>query len=213
MLPAVPKTAAQYSCTKPRQSWSRETPRLQPLRLLKVDLMEAAEDAASFSSKDNRPHQSQSLALLYNLTGPVYRHKFCCIQSVTLALLHVLKEATAMGLFSVLPDHLNFIEIWIARIFLLLAVLCVGPWIVVLIYDFVLYVWRAATYDLPSIGGRARGRARPRAPSLAERPNGHRRRISLPGIGMKHDEKPALHASGSTVESDGGDGIKSRPKS
>jgi hypothetical protein len=35
------------------------------------------------------------------------------------------------------------------------------------------------TYALPVIGGRARGKQRPRAPSLNERPNGQRRAFVL----------------------------------
>ena len=44
-----------------------------------------------------------------------------------------------------------------------------------------LYIVRAATYEIPYIGGRARGRQRPRAPSLAERPSGRPRTFSLSG--------------------------------
>lgn len=56
-----------------------------------------------------------------------------------------------------------------------------------LIYDFLLYLWRSATYELPYVGGRARGRQRPRAPSLKERPSGHRRRISLAAVPRARD--------------------------
>lgn len=35
---------------------------------------------------------------------------------------------------------------------------------------------------MPYYGGRARGQGRPRAPSLKERPDGHRRRFSLAGV-------------------------------
>lgn len=55
----------------------------------------------------------------------------------------------------------------------------IGPWAALVIYDLVLYVFRAVTYEFPVVGGRARGKARPRAPSLTERPNGRRRRFSL----------------------------------
>jgi hypothetical protein len=55
----------------------------------------------------------------------------------------------------------------------------IGPWAILVIYDLILYVFRAVTYEIPVIGGRARGKARPRAPSLTERPNGHRRNFSL----------------------------------
>lgn len=44
----------------------------------------------------------------------------------------------------------------------------------------VFYILRVALYEIPYIGGRARNRPRPRAPSLTERPNGgHRRGVSL----------------------------------
>lgn len=49
-----------------------------------------------------------------------------------------------------------------------------------LIYDAFLYVFRMATYEIPYVGGRARNRPRPRAPSLTERPNGKKRSVSLP---------------------------------
>ena len=50
-----------------------------------------------------------------------------------------------------------------------------------LAYDLLLYVWRTITYEIPIIGGRARGKERPRAPSLKERPGGDSRVI---GIGV-----------------------------
>lgn len=65
---------------------------------------------------------------------------------------------------------------------LFLAIVTFGPWIALLVYDIVLYLWRSATFDLPQIGGRARGRQRPRAPSLKERPDGHRRQFSVAGV-------------------------------
>lgn len=55
----------------------------------------------------------------------------------------------------------------------------IGPWAALVVYDLILWVFRAVTYEIPVVGGRARGKARPRAPSLTERPNGHRRRFSL----------------------------------
>jgi len=85
-----------------------------------------------------------------------------------------------MGIFSILPASLSVLETWVARIFLFFAFLIIGPWLLVLVYDLLLYIWRFATYDIPIIGGRARGRARPRAPSLTTRPTGHKRQISLP---------------------------------
>lgn len=84
-----------------------------------------------------------------------------------------------MAWFSILPDNLSVVETWAARVFIFLGMLTIGPWAVLLIYDVLLYVWRSITHEIPFIGGRARGKARPRAPSLKERPDGHRRRFSL----------------------------------
>ncbi|EME77329.1 uncharacterized protein MYCFIDRAFT_19487, partial [Pseudocercospora fijiensis CIRAD86] len=84
-----------------------------------------------------------------------------------------------MGWSSILPESLQTFETWITRLFLLFAFLTIGPWLAFIIYDVLLYIWRSATYELPYIGGRARGRQRPRAPSLTERPSGHKRRISM----------------------------------
>jgi hypothetical protein len=55
----------------------------------------------------------------------------------------------------------------------------IGPWVLLIIYDMLLYLFRTATYEVPYIGGRARNRPRPRAPSLSERPGGIARRFSL----------------------------------
>ncbi|KAL5120707.1 hypothetical protein ACEQ8H_001456 [Pleosporales sp. CAS-2024a] len=84
-----------------------------------------------------------------------------------------------MGLFSIFPESLAVVETWIARVFLFLGIVTIGPWAALLLYDLVLYLFRACTYEIPVIGGRARGKARPRAPSLTERPTGSRRRFSL----------------------------------
>lgn len=51
----------------------------------------------------------------------------------------------------------------------------IGPWLLLLIYDAILYIVRVGVYELPIIGGKARNRPRPRAPSLSERPNGKER--------------------------------------
>lgn len=84
-----------------------------------------------------------------------------------------------MGIFSILPANLSAVETWLTRLFLLLAFICMGPWIALLVYDALLYLFRTVTHEIPLVGGRARGKARPRAPSLTERPSGHRRRFSL----------------------------------
>ncbi len=57
----------------------------------------------------------------------------------------------------------------------------IGPWALFIIYDVLLYLVRAVAYEIPYIGGRARGRQRPRAPTLAERPNGRARTFSIGG--------------------------------
>ena len=43
-----------------------------------------------------------------------------------------------------------------------------SPWIIAILYDFVLWICRTIWYELPIYGGRAQGRARPRAPSIRE---------------------------------------------
>jgi hypothetical protein len=48
--------------------------------------------------------------------------------------------------------------------------LTIGPWAVVILCDILLYIWRASTYEIPIVGGRARGRQRPLIPSLTELP-------------------------------------------
>ncbi|ORY10440.1 hypothetical protein BCR34DRAFT_566933 [Clohesyomyces aquaticus] len=84
-----------------------------------------------------------------------------------------------MGLLSILPASFSTVETWVTRIFLLLGIITIGPWAALLLYDLLLYIFRSISHEIPVIGGRARGKARPRAPSLTERPSGHRRRFSL----------------------------------
>lgn len=52
------------------------------------------------------------------------------------------------------------------RLFIILGMLAIGPWALLIVYDMILYVFRTATYEIPYVGGRARNRPRPRAPSL-----------------------------------------------
>lgn len=123
---------------------------------------------------------------------------------LALAATKCLDNNISMGFFSILPESLSTIETWLIRIFvrvnrpsmlqetqraehqsqLLLAFVTVGPWLLLLVYDIVFYIWRSATYKL---GGRARGQQRPRAPSLTERPDGHKRRFSLATMPTTHD--------------------------
>ncbi|KAI9051247.1 hypothetical protein LZ554_005348 [Drepanopeziza brunnea f. sp. 'monogermtubi'] len=71
-----------------------------------------------------------------------------------------------MSWFSILPPSVSFIETWAIRIFLVLGILVIGPWFLLIVYDMILYIFRTATYEIPYVGGRARHRPRPRAPSL-----------------------------------------------
>jgi len=104
-----------------------------------------------------------------------------------------------MSWFSILPQSIIFIETIAIRTFLFLGAIVIGPWLLLLVYDAVLYIFRVATYDIPYIGGRARNRPRPRAPSLNERPNGKER----PRMGL-----PAVISGDSAEESS--DGVKRR---
>jgi hypothetical protein len=70
----------------------------------------------------------------------------------------------------------------------------IGPWAALVIYDLILYVFRTVTYEIPVVGGRAQGKARPRAPSLTERPSGRRRRFSL-----ARPKDDAAHSTGGSA--------------
>lgn len=61
----------------------------------------------------------------------------------------------------------------------MLGIMAIGPWFLLIVYDVILYVLRTATYEIPYVGGRARHRPRPRAPSLSQRPSGRPRGFSL----------------------------------
>ncbi|KAH7077705.1 hypothetical protein BKA63DRAFT_564277 [Paraphoma chrysanthemicola] len=97
-----------------------------------------------------------------------------------------------MGILSLFPESFASVETWITRVFLFLGLITIGPWAALLFYDLVLYIVRAVTYEIPFVGGRARGKARPRAPSLTERPTGHRRRFSL----ARRPDEPAQSTGG-----------------
>lgn len=51
-----------------------------------------------------------------------------------------------------------------------------------IIFDAGLYLYRMLLWELPWVGGRARGHQRPRAPSLAERAEEQRRALGLKGV-------------------------------
>ncbi|CAO1601695.1 hypothetical protein XANCAGTX0491_005338 [Xanthoria calcicola] len=86
-----------------------------------------------------------------------------------------------MSWISILPAQLTVVETWLIRFFLLLGILTIGPWALLLIYDLLLWIFRSIFYIIPFVGGRARGKKRPRAPSLSERPSGRVRTFSIGG--------------------------------
>lgn len=62
-----------------------------------------------------------------------------------------------------------------------LGLAIIGPWVLIILYDVLLYLWRTFTYEIPVVGGRARGRARPRTLTLTERAMGDPRALGLIG--------------------------------
>lgn len=64
----------------------------------------------------------------------------------------------------------------------LLGLITIVPWAALILFDAALYLYRMILWELPWIGGRARGERRPRAPSLNERPDGQRRAFGLRGV-------------------------------
>lgn len=64
----------------------------------------------------------------------------------------------------------------------LLGLITIVPWAILIIVDASIYLFRLLLWELPWIGGRARGQQRPRAPSLNERPDGQRRAFGLRGV-------------------------------
>ena len=106
-----------------------------------------------------------------------------------------------MSWLSILPAHLTTVETWIVRFFvslpsllpvdprtdklitqLFLGTITIFPWILALLYDMVLYLFRTAAYEIPYYGGRAQGERKPQPPTLTERPNGRPRTFSITGI-------------------------------
>ncbi|KGO72932.1 hypothetical protein PITC_061600 [Penicillium italicum] len=87
-----------------------------------------------------------------------------------------------MAWYSILPPELTHLESWAARIFFLLGLITIGPWAFLIFLDATLWLYRLILWEVPWIGGRARGRQRPRAPSLNERPGGQRRAFGLRGV-------------------------------
>ncbi|KAL8917161.1 MAG: hypothetical protein Q9208_008130 [Pyrenodesmia sp. 3 TL-2023] len=78
---------------------------------------------------------------------------------------------------------------------LLLGMLTIGPWALLIVYDILLWIFRSILYIIPFVGGRARGKKRPRAPTFSERASGRRRTFSIGGTqlaGVDHSEKDGL---------------------
>ncbi|KAA8646272.1 hypothetical protein EYZ11_000634 [Aspergillus tanneri] len=86
-----------------------------------------------------------------------------------------------MAWYSILPPDLIYVESWAARTFILLGLITIVPWALLIMFDLCLYLWRMLEYEIAVVGGRARGRQRPRAPSLNERRGRQRRVFSLTG--------------------------------
>ncbi|KAK2626092.1 hypothetical protein QTJ16_004354 [Diplocarpon rosae] len=101
-----------------------------------------------------------------------------------------------MSWFSILPASISFVETWLIRIFLILGMMVIGPWLLLIVYDMILYFFRTATYEIPYVGGRARNRPRPRAPSLGELPSEKARNISLTAAAVP----TAVESAEETVE-------------
>ncbi|KAL2854843.1 hypothetical protein BJY01DRAFT_204916 [Aspergillus pseudoustus] len=76
-----------------------------------------------------------------------------------------------MAWYSLLPAELLYVESWVVRCFFFLGLVTIVPWLALLVFDMALYIWRLVTYNIPWVGGRARGMQRPRAPSLNELPD------------------------------------------
>ncbi|KAJ5950879.1 uncharacterized protein N7479_009292 [Penicillium vulpinum] len=87
-----------------------------------------------------------------------------------------------MAWYSILPPELTHLESWAARVFFFLGLITIGPWAFLILLDATLWLYRLILWELPWVGGRARGRQRPRAPSLNERPGGQRRAFGLRGV-------------------------------
>lgn len=73
---------------------------------------------------------------------------------------------------------------------LVLGLITIGPWALLVAYDILLYTFRSIAHHTPYIGGRARGFARPSAPALDARPDGHRRNFSFAGLGSSSGTSP-----------------------
>ncbi|RAK72753.1 uncharacterized protein BO72DRAFT_259753 [Aspergillus fijiensis CBS 313.89] len=109
-----------------------------------------------------------------------------------------------MAWYSLLPSDFLYIENWLVRVFIFLGFVTILPWATLLVFDICLYIWRMVKYEFPLIGGRARGKQRPRAPSLNERPDGQPRALGLGTGALVNDIGDGGIASVEKLRSRGG---------
>ncbi|KAL2867095.1 uncharacterized protein BJX67DRAFT_381410 [Aspergillus lucknowensis] len=111
-----------------------------------------------------------------------------------------------MAWYSILPAELIYIESWVVRCFVVLGLVTIIPWIALIIFDMILYIWRLVAYNIPWVGGRARGMQRPRAPSLNELPD----RFGL-GVSNENEKYGGVGTGvGADTSSGGGGELKQR---
>ncbi|KAJ5924732.1 hypothetical protein N7466_008919 [Penicillium verhagenii] len=108
-----------------------------------------------------------------------------------------------MAWYSILPPHLIQFESWAVRIFFLLGLITIVPWAALILFDACLWLYRILLWELPWIGGRARGQQRPRAPSLNERPGGQRRAFGMRGVEADADQDHKQQDDARTDENTG----------
>ncbi|BCS22458.1 uncharacterized protein APUU_30683A [Aspergillus puulaauensis] len=114
-----------------------------------------------------------------------------------------------MAWYSILPSELIYIESWVVRFFLCLGLVTIFPWITLIIFDMVLYTWRLLKYYTQTVGGRAQGMQRPRAPSLNELPDRYGLSAAPTGSNGGGEVKEKENPVGGGVDPDGG-GVKRR---
>ncbi|KAI6246490.1 hypothetical protein HI914_05806 [Erysiphe necator] len=56
-----------------------------------------------------------------------------------------------MSWASILPPSVSFIETWAVRLFILLGALTIGPWLLLIMYDAVLYIFRTTFHEFLQI--------------------------------------------------------------
>lgn len=90
-----------------------------------------------------------------------------------------------------------------------MALLCIGPWLLLLTYDMLLYIVRATYYEIPYVGGRAQGKGKPAKPTLEQRPDGRRRKFSITGQASDNEDDEYHHVDGGRPDHNG-DGARRR---